>query len=73
MLQKIVKKLNKNSEPFSLAWILFLGVLPFDKAALTLYCSSAMGTYLSMLLNLLTLLYVTAICLNSIIMIINLE
>ena len=39
-----------------LKWILFLGVLPFEKAALTLYASRAVGEAISFALNALTLI-----------------
>lgn len=66
MLQKIVKQFNKKQEPFSFAWLLFLGVLPFEKAALTLYFSSAIGNYLSLFLNLITMVSVAIVFLNAI-------
>lgn len=48
-------KRNKISACF--AWILFLGVLPFDKAALTLYSSSNIGEMLALLLNAITVFW----------------
>ena len=39
----------------SFRWILFLGVLPIEKAALTLYVNSEVGKYFALLLNIITL------------------
>ena len=36
-------------------WILFLGVLPIEKAAVTLYANSEVGQYFALLLNIITL------------------
>ena len=41
----------------SFRWVLFLGVIPFDKAVLTLYQSRQIGNVISYLLNLFVLVY----------------
>ena len=46
---------NKRIRLFDLTWVLFLGVLPFDKAALTLYLNSTIGELISLALNAITL------------------
>ena len=40
----------------SLRWILFLGVLPIERAAVTLYASSEVGYFIILLLNMITLI-----------------
>lgn len=49
----------------SFAWILFLGVLPFDKAALALYINPSLGSYISYALNAITLFIAVFLMLNG--------
>ena len=46
---------NRRIKLFDFTWILFLGVLPFDKAALTLFTNSSLGEVISISLNAITL------------------
>ena len=50
--------INKNALFQGVSWILFLGVLPFEKAALTFYISENVGAYISLALNVLTVIVV---------------
>ena len=60
MLEKCseYKEVNPNrNKIFALfAWILFLGVMPFDKGALTLYYNDSIGKYIGLALNAITVL-----------------
>lgn len=47
---------NKRIKLFDFTWLLFLGVLPFEKSALTLYSNSTMGELISISLNAITLI-----------------
>ena len=52
-----MNKLNINIKKFfDLKWILFLWVLPIDKAALTLYRSNTTGELISFILEVITLI-----------------
>jgi hypothetical protein len=46
---------KRRSRILDFTWVLFLGVLPFDKASLTLYSSDTLGSIISIILNGLTL------------------
>ena len=46
---------NKQIRLFDFTWVLFLGVLPFDKAALTLYYYDKVGEIISIILNAITI------------------
>ena len=48
-----------------LTWILFLGVLPFDKASLALYINPSLGNYISYALNAITLFIAFFLMLNG--------
>lgn len=61
--------MNKNNKfTISLSafrWILFLGVFPIEKAAVTLYTNSEVGYYFFLLLNIITLGLATLFFLNN--------
>lgn len=67
----ILKTYNKNTvnakrkTHVSLAWVLFLGVIPFDKAALTLYLNPVLGEYISYALNAITFFVTVFLILNG--------
>lgn len=56
---------NSHKIRTSFAWVLFLGVIPFDKAALALYINASLGEYISYALNALTLFIAFFLILNG--------
>lgn len=51
-----IKTYNKSMNFLDLKWILFLGVLPIDSAALTFFLSDSIGNYISLFLNFCTII-----------------
>ena len=45
-------------EDTTFIWVLYLGVIPLDKAALTFYNNIILGNYIALLLNVIVVLYV---------------
>lgn len=51
-----IKAYSKSAKFIDLTWILFLGVLPIDKAALTFFKNESIGNYISLFLNFCTII-----------------